>query len=108
MSIDDVELRERLQRGGDDLHGDRRDRQVAAGGLDLLRVPLAQLLEAGDVGQIVLRDVRNRRPRGAQVLGGLAPHGAHRLALDLAPAGEVGQRLGGHGSRTAPAPTRSP
>ena len=48
---------------------------------------------AGDVGEIVLRDVRNRRPRRAQVLGGLAPDRAHRLPLDLAPAREVGQRL---------------
>ena len=33
----------------------------------------------------------------AQVLGGLAPDRAHRLALDLAPAREIRQRLGRRG-----------
>ena len=56
---------------------------------------------AGDVGEIVLRDVRNRRPRGAQVLGRLSAHRAHRLALDLAPAREVGQRDGGAAAAAA-------
>ena len=41
----------------------------------------------------------NRRPRGAQVLGGLAPDGAHRLPLDLAPAREIWQR---HAAAGAP------
>ena len=40
-------------------------------------------------------------PRRRQVLGRLAADGAHRLALDLAPAREIRQRLGRHGgSRT--------
>ena len=52
---------------------------------------------AGDVGQVVLRDVRDRRPRRGQVLGRLAADGAHRLAIDRAPPAEVGQRLGGRG-----------
>src|SRR6185436_15688750 len=88
-----VELREHTQRRGHDLEGNRGDGEVAAGRLHLRRELLAQLLEAGDVGEVALGDVRDGRPGGAEVLRGLAPHGAHRLALDLAEAGEVGQRL---------------
>ena len=89
----DVELREGLQRRRDHLHGDRGDRQIAAGGLHLLRVVLAKLFERRDVGQIVLRHMWNGRPRGRQVLGRLAPYAAHRQPFDLAPSAEVGQRL---------------
>ena len=96
-----VELREHPQRGGDHLDGNRGHRQVAAGGLDLLRVFLAELFEAGDVGEIALRDVRNRRPGRAQVLRRLAPDGAHRLPLDAAPAREIGKRHAGGGAAAA-------
>ena len=42
--------------------------------------------------------MRNRLPRNAEVLGGLAADGAHRLPLDLAPAREIRQRFGGDGA----------
>ena len=53
---------------------------------------LAQRVEPRDVGEIELRDVRNRRPRRAQVLGGLSADRPHRLPLHRAPAGEIGKR----------------
>ena len=52
---------------------------------------------AGDVGEIVLRDVRNGRPGGAQMLRRFSPHRTHRLSLDCPKAREVGQRDGGRG-----------
>ena len=61
-SIDALNCGNTLQRRRDDLHRDRRDRQLAAGRFDLLRVLLPQLLERRDVGLVVLRDVRNRAP----------------------------------------------
>ena len=89
-----VELRELLQRGGDDLHRDGRDRQLAAGALDLRSPLLPQLLEAGDVGLVVLRDVRDRRPRVREVLGGLAadvaPSAAARPRPTCAKSGSAG------------------
>ena len=44
----------------------------------------------------MLGDVRDRVPGVAEVLRRLAADVAHRLALDLAPLGEVGQRLAAH------------
>ncbi len=61
-------------------------------------------IKSGDkvtIGQVVLRDVRNRRPCGAQVFGRLAPDGAHRLPIDLAPPGEIRKRFGVRGGRGA-------
>ena len=92
-----VELREHLQRRGNHLDGNRRDRQLPAGGFDPLRVLLPQPLEFRDVGLVALRDVRHRSPGGGHPLGRLAADGAHRLALDLTPLREVRQRDGPHG-----------
>ena len=59
-----VELRELLERRGSHLERHRRDRQLALRlRLEALAELLAQLLEIGDVGLLVLRDVRDRRPR---------------------------------------------
>ena len=80
------------------------------------RVLLAQLLERGDVGLVVLGDVRDDVPGVAEMLGGLAADVAERLALDLAPLREIGKRLllrGRAGRRAAadrpptPAPART-
>jgi len=47
-----------------------------------------------DVGQLVLRDVRNGSSTpGAQMLSGLSPYGAHDWRIDTAPPAEVWQRL---------------
>ena len=81
-----------FERAGHDLGGDGGDRELAAGLLDFGAVLLAHLLEHGHVGLVELRDVRNRVPGVAQVFGGLAADAGHRLALDLAPLREVGQR----------------
>ena len=68
-----VELRELLDRGRQDLHQHRRDREVAARLGDLILELLAQLLERGDVRLVELRDVRDGVPGVAEVLGGRAP-----------------------------------
>ena len=81
------------------LSGNRRDRQLPAGGFDPLRVLLPQPLEFRDVGLVALRDVRHRSPGAGHPLGRLAANGAHRLALDLAPLREVRQRDGPHAAR---------
>ncbi len=60
-----VELREALQRRGHDLQGDRRHRELAAGGFRPLGEARTQLLEVRDVGLVALRDVRHREPRPA-------------------------------------------
>ena len=90
-----VELRERLERGRDDLHGERGDGERRRALARLLRVPLPDLFEARDVGRVVLRDERNLRPRRAEMFGRLAADAAHRLTLYRAPFAEVRQRFGG-------------
>src|SRR5207249_8879584 len=90
-----IELLKHFQRRRDHFHRDCGHGEIAAGRLDLLRIFLAELFEPGDVREVALRDVRNRLPRNAEVLGGLAADGAHRLTLDLAPARKIRQRLRG-------------
>jgi hypothetical protein len=85
-------LREHLEGAGHHLGGDRGDGEVAAGLGDFVAVLLADLFERGDVGLVELRDVRDRIPRVAEMLGGLAADAGHRLALDLAPLREVRHR----------------
>ena len=60
------------------LMSDRRHRELAARLLDARPVLLAQRLERGDVGLVVLGDVR-RLPRDRQVLRRLAADVRHRL-----------------------------
>ena len=86
-----VELRENFQRRGADFQRDRGDRHLAAGFFGLGSEARAQLLEFGDVGAVVLRDVRNRVPGFGEMLGGFAANSAHGDALDLAPLGEIGK-----------------
>src|SRR5271165_32629 len=86
-----VELRKNFQCRGADFQRDRGDGHFAAGFFGLRSKAGAQLFEFGNVGAVVLRDVRNRVPGFGQMLGGLAANSAHRDALDLAPLGEVGQ-----------------
>ena len=74
------------------LVSDRGDRELAARALGLGRRTSGGSLEHRHVRLVELRDVRNGGPGVTQVLGGLAPDAGHRLALDLAPLGEVGQR----------------
>ena len=100
-----VELREHLQRRRDDLHGDRGDREVAAGRFrPASRTACAALRAPVMSARSYCVTCGIGRPRRAQVLGGLAAHGAHRLALDLAPAREVGQRLAAGGAAPRPPP----
>ena len=94
-----VELRELLHRGRQHLHQHRGDGEVAAGLGHLVLELLAQLLERGDVRLVELRDVRNGVPGVAEMLGRDAADVGPRLALDLAPLREVGQRPGGAGGR---------
>ena len=64
-----VDLRERLERRGGDLERHRRHRQLALRlRLEALAELLAQRLEIGDVGLLVLRDVRHGGPRVDHVL----------------------------------------
>ena len=100
-----IELREPLEGAGDDLQRDGRHRQLAARLLGLRSVLLAQRLELGDVGLVVLRDVRDRLPGVAEMLRRLAADVGHRLAFDFAPFREVGQRLCG---AATPAPAVAP
>ena len=93
-SIDELNCGKTLSAAAHNFHRDGRDRQVPAGRLDLLRVPLSQLFERRDVREVVLGDVRNGRPGRAQVFSGFATDRAHRLTIDRAPAREVGQRFG--------------
>ncbi len=86
-----IELRKHLERRSYDLERNRRDRHLAAGDLGLGGEALAQLFQFGDVGQIVLGDVRDGIPGLGKVLGGLAADGAHRNLLDRPPLGKVRQ-----------------
>ena len=61
---------EDLERGRADYGG--RGQRSSARGFNLVGVAFERLFEVGDVGRIVLRHVRNRRPRGAQVFGCLS------------------------------------
>ena len=97
-----VELRELLQRGREDLEHERRHRQLAAGALRpaapyFLRSSSSSVMSAWSCcvtcGIVV--------PRLAQLLRRLAADVAHRLALDLAPLGEVGQRRAVRGAPAA-------
>ena len=102
-----VHLREFLQRRGQRLHQKRGDRDRRSPfGFRLLRQPLAQRFDAGDVGAIVLKHVRHGVPRLRQPVRGRAAHAAHRLALDRSPLAEVGQRLCRRRRRTRPAGAR--
>ena len=51
----------------------------------------AELFQFGDVGTVLLSDVRNRVPRLAKVLGSLAAHAAHRNPLGLSPFRKIRQ-----------------
>ena len=86
-----IELREDFERRGADFQRDRGDRHLAASLFGLGSETRAQLLEFGDVGAVMLRDMRNRVPRFGEMFGSFAPHAAHRNALDLAPFGKVGK-----------------
>ncbi len=98
MSSDALNCGNAFSAAADDLDDDRGHGEVAAGRFGLLRVFLPQILERGDVSEIVLRNVRNRRPCGAQMLGGLSPYGLHRLALHCAEPREIRQRDGARGT----------
>ena len=90
-----IELRKDFERRGADFQCDRGDRHLAAGFFGLGSEARAQLLEFGDVGAVVLGDVRDRVPGFGQMLGSLAANSAHGDALDLAPLREIGKlRLG--------------
>src|SRR6202041_3908178 len=86
-----VELRENLQSGGANFQSDRGHRHFAAGFLRFGSETRAQLLAFGNVGAVLLRDVRNRVPGFGKMLGGFAANSAHGNALSLAPLGEVGK-----------------
>ena len=79
-----VEIRELLQRehAGLDDEGERRELDALRLGLRLQL--LAPLLQRGDVGLIVLRDVRDVEPARLQAWAGDLPHPGERHELDLA------------------------
>ena len=86
-----IELREDLEGSGANFQRDGGDGHLAAGLFGLGTEAGAELLQFGDVGAVVLRDVRNRVPGLGEMLGGLAADAAHRDPLDFAPAREVRQ-----------------
>ena len=71
---------------------DRRHRHLAAGFFGFGREAGAQLLKFGDVGFVLLRDVRNRGPGLPKMLRGLAPHTTHGDAFHFSELGEIGKR----------------
>ncbi len=85
-----VELRERLQRGNHrlDLEYQRTDFQV----LVLFAELLAEGLLLGDVGVLVLGDVRDHRPVAREVGAGNLLDARQRLLFDLAELGEIDLR----------------
>ena len=83
-----VEVRELLQRHGDGLQREGRHRQLRP----LAVLGLAERFQVGDVGQVVLGDVRDQAPGQAHLPGGRLAHREHRLPLDRTPFLEVGQR----------------
>jgi len=90
MSIDELNCGKALS-GGDDLERDASDGQLAAGCFRALRVLLADLLELGDVGLVVLRDVRDRGPRFRETLRRFLTNRSQRHPFDVAPLAEIGQ-----------------
>ena len=88
-----IELRKLLQRRSDDLQRDRGHRQLAAQLFGLGTVLLPEPFERGDVGLVVLRDMRDHVPGIAEMLRRFSADVAHRLTFDLAPFREVRERL---------------
>jgi hypothetical protein len=68
----------------------------------------AQGLEVGDVGLVVLGDVRDDGPGQGEVLGAPAADPAQRLALDGPPLLEARERRQRSGLLERPAPLRPP
>src|SRR5262249_34708164 len=95
-----VEMRKDLQGGRHDLKRNSRHRELASGGFDLFAEPLAELLELGYVGLIVLSDASDGQPGTAQVLRGFAANAAHRLNVHFAPLGEIRKRYQTRHSRS--------
>ena len=98
-----VELRELLQRGRHDLQRDGGHRELAAGLLGLRSPLLAQRLEPVMSALSCCVTCGITFHACAEMLRRLAADVAHRLALDLAPLGEIGQRR-----RRCAAPARRP
>ena len=80
-----VELRKDFQRRRANFERDGGDGHLAAGLLGLRSEARAQAVEFGDVGFVVLRDVRDGVPRLPQMFGGFAANAAHGDALDCLP-----------------------
>ncbi len=90
-----IELRKNFERRGADFQRDGGHCHFAAGFFGLRSKPGAQLFEFGDVGAVVLGDMRNRVPGFRQMLGSFAANSAHGYAFDFAPLGEIRKlRLG--------------
>ncbi len=87
-----IELRENFQGGSADFQCDRRHRHLATRFFRLGRKTRAQLFQFGDVGLVLLGDVRDRGPGFPKMLGRLAPHTAHGDALHFPEFGEIGKR----------------
>jgi hypothetical protein len=90
-----VELRKLAQGDRAGLDDKGGDRQL----LPFLRLLLAERLDVGDVGQVMMRDVRNGPPGERHRLGRFAADRLDRVELDRPPLLEVGQgrRSGGCG-----------
>ena len=78
-----------FERGGADFQSDGGDGHFSAGLFGLGGEAGAQLFKFGDVGAVVLRDVRNRVPGFGQMFGCLAAHSAHGDAFNFAPLGKI-------------------
>ena len=85
-----IELREDFQGRGDHFERNGSDGHLAPGFFRFGGEARPQLFEFGDVSSIVLRHMRDGIPRFAEMFCSLAPHAAHRHALDFSPLREVG------------------
>ncbi len=97
-----VEARVRPERGRHRLDQEDRQGQVRASLAAALLVAAPHRLELGDVGLVVLGDVRDHRPGEREVLGAAPPDPAERLPLDRAPLLEPRQRGKGNGPGQGP------
>src|SRR5262249_26130965 len=80
-----VELRELAQANGGRFQGEGGHRQLRAAALLLL----AEGIQLRNVGQVVLRDMRNGAPRQVHQLRRTTADRVKRLPFDLTPAAEV-------------------
>ena len=102
-----VEHRVRLEGGGNNLDQQCGHRKLAAGGRYPFLVRLPELLEVGDIGDLVVGDMRNREPGPGKVLCRQLADFGHRLPVDRSETLEIRQlegqrRASGRGASREP------